>query len=143
MSTELITLEEEEDIDLADEMMRLGRVRHLPVVQGSRLVGLITQRDLLRIQVSSLADLSPDESHDINRRIQARDIMNHQVRTVEPDTSVLEAAKLMRHNQYGCLPVVHKDALLGIVTEADFVQLIIDALESNEDGDAPSEPTKP
>jgi len=131
MSTELITLDEDEDLDLADEMMRLGRVRHLPVVQGGRLVGLVSEKDLLRVQVSSLADLSAAESHDINRRIPVRDVMTHEVHAVDPEMPVLEAARLMLHTKLGCLPVVEHGLLIGIVTEGDFVQLVVDALASN------------
>ena len=132
MSTELITLDEDEDLDLADEIMRLGRIRHLPVVRGSELVGLVTHRDLLRAQVSVFADLSPDETHELNRRIRVREIMNRQVRTIDPDATALEAARLMRTNHFGCLPVVEKGRLVGILTEADFVQLVIDALVNEE-----------
>jgi CBS domain-containing membrane protein len=128
MSTELVTLEEDETLQLAETVMRHGRIRHLPVISEGRLVGLVTHRDLLRTQVSSLADLSPEERADIKLSIQVREIMSTEVKTVPPDMPVLEAAKIIKSNKYGCLPVTEKGRLVGIITEADFIDLVIRAL---------------
>ena len=65
MSSELVTLAEHESLDLADEIMKLARIRHLPVVNNNRLVGLVTHRDLLRAQVSSLTELSDEEREEL------------------------------------------------------------------------------
>jgi CBS domain-containing membrane protein len=129
MSSNLVTLDENEDLELADSAMKYGRIRHLPVVKGRYLVGLITHRDILRAQVSSLADLSPEESSDIREAIKARDVMQKDVKTIAPDVSVLEAARILKDNKYGCLPVVDGQTLVGIITEADFIDLVIRALE--------------
>ncbi len=129
MSTDLVTLEEDEDLDLADSAMKYGRIRHLPVVRGKRLVGLITHRDLLRAQVSSLADLSPEENSEVNVGIKAHDVMQENVTAIGPATPILEAARIIKNNKYGCLPVVDDKNLVGIVTEADFISLIIRVLE--------------
>ena len=129
MATDLVTLEEDEDLAIADTIMNLARIRHLPVVQDGRLVGLITHRDLLRAQVSLFADLSPTESDQLKRQILAGDIMTRDVRTVTPDTPVLDVAKQMFRRKIGCVPVVDGERLVGIVTEADFVRLVIDGLE--------------
>jgi CBS domain-containing membrane protein len=129
MSTNLVTLDENENLDLAENAMKYGRIRHLPVVRGKRLVGLITHRDLLRAQVSSLADLSPEENSEVNVGIKAHDVMQESVTTVGPTTPILEAARIIKNNKFGCLPVVEDKNLVGIVTEADFIDLVIRALE--------------
>lgn len=132
MSTNLVTLEESEDLELAENVMRFGRIRHLPVVRdGNELVGLVTHRDLLRAQVSSLAGLSPDERASLSLSIKAGEIMATDVQTVEPGTPVLEAARLLKKHKYGCLPVVEERELVGIITEADFIDLVIRALENS------------
>ncbi|MBT6489689.1 MAG: CBS domain-containing protein, partial [Deltaproteobacteria bacterium] len=95
MSSELVTLAEHESLDLADEIMKLARIRHLPVVNNNRLVGLVTHRDLLRAQVSSLTELTAEESKDINSHIPVAQIMTRQVMTMKPTTSALEAATIM------------------------------------------------
>ena len=132
MSTTLVTLDPVESVDLAEKAMTYGRIRHLPVVEGERLVGLVTHRDILRAQVSSLVALSPEERTEIKTSVPVREIMRREVRTVTPDTPVLEAARVLKENKYGCLPVVEGDKLVGIITEADFIDLVINALEREQ-----------
>lgn len=137
MTESVITLNEDEDLGLAEEIMKLGRVRHLPVIDANdRLVGLITHRDLLRAQVSSIAGLTADEDKAIKRSLRASQIMNTGVQTVAPTDKALTAAQTMQHEKIGCLPVVDAGKLVGIVTEADFLGLVIRALSSNE-GEGP------
>ncbi|XXF75152.1 CBS domain-containing protein [Myxococcaceae bacterium GXIMD 01537] len=116
MTRDVVTLKETQNLALAEELLRLNRIRHLPVVRDGKLVGLITHRDLLRAAAGRKGDpaLQP---------LWAADIMTWEVRTVRPDTSLREAVDLMLDNKYGCLPVVGEDgALLGILTEADLVR---------------------
>lgn len=130
MSEDLITLKVNEDLNLAETVMRLGRIRHLPVVNDKdQLVGLITHRDLLRAQVSILAEISEEERADLSRSVQAGQIMSRDILTVSPDASALEVARAMRDHKFGCLPVVDDGKLVGIITEADFMDLVIRALE--------------
>lgn len=128
MSRELVTLRRDESLNLAEQVMRLARVRHLPVVEQERLVGLVTHRDLLRAQVSVLAELSRDERREIHTAIRVEDIMIGEVRTIGPGAPAVEAARQMRDLMLGCLPVVEDDRLVGILTEADFLDLAIRAL---------------
>lgn len=132
MSTNLVTLDEDESVDLAEKAMTYGRIRHLPVVDGERLVGLVTHRDILRAQVSSLVALTPEERTEIKTSVPVREIMRQEIRTITPGTTVLEAARVLKENKYGCLPVVEEGKLVGIVTEADFIDLVINALEQEQ-----------
>lgn len=130
MSRELITLEREQSLPLAKELMRLKRVRHLPVVDHEgRLVGLVTHRDLLEAQVSALASLSDSDREELQLAVPVSRIMREQVWTVTPDTYALEAARIMRDHRYGCLPVVDDERLVGILTEADFLDLTLAVLD--------------
>jgi len=125
MTRDVVTLEEDENLLLADDVMRLGRIRHLPVVgAGRKLVGLVTHRDMLRASVSSLAGIGRVEDATIKRAIPVREVMARDVVTIGPDRPAVEAAELLLHRKVGCLPVVDEDGrLVGIVTEADFVDL--------------------
>jgi len=134
MSRDVVTLDANESLLLADDVMRLGRIRHLPVVEDGRLVGLVTHRDLLRASVSSLAGLSRSEEATIKRAIPVREVMSRDPLTIAPDRPALEACRILLDRKLGCLPVVDAGGrLVGIVTEADFVSLARRFLEGQRD----------
>ena len=122
MTRELVTVQEGDDLALAESILRLGGIRHLPVVREGKVVGLVTQRDLLRSGASGGGPAA--------RAILARDIMTSEVTTVAPDTSLSQAAHLMLRHKYGCLPVCGPDgSLVGIITESDFVRFAADVVQ--------------
>jgi CBS domain-containing membrane protein len=126
MSTDLVTLTEEETLDHAQRCMARGRIRHLPVVRDRRLVGLITHRDLLAASFSIFAEVERTEQRRIFDTIRVVDAMHRDVVTVSPDLRAAQAARILLENKYGCLPVVDADnILIGIVTEADFLRLTV------------------
>lgn len=130
MVRDVVTLDEGESLLLADDVMRLGRIRHLPVVAGGMVVGLVTHRDILRSSVSSLVGLSRSEDAEIKRSIPVRKVMRREVSTIGPDESAAAGCRLMLERKIGCLPVVEEGGrLVGIVTEADFLQLALRCLE--------------
>lgn len=123
MSTDLFTLNEDDNIETLEELMKWRRIRHVPIVSlEGQLVGLITHRDFLKIAVSELARITKGEKQKIYRSIPVTEIMGHKVITVEPETSLREAAGLLYQHKIGCLPVVKNEKLVGIITEADFVK---------------------
>jgi CBS domain-containing protein len=130
MTTRVETLDPSDDVDLADMVMRLDRLHHLPVVSDGQLVGLVSQRDIARHQVSPSSGLSLEAQRRANLRVKVRDMMVTDVATVPPGTSVLEAAELMRERYLGCLPVVDDGELVGIVTGTDMLGLLIQELEA-------------
>ena len=116
MTRELVTLKETQNLAVADELLRLNRIRHLPVVREGKLVGLITHRDLLKATGLKCPD-------PVRQPLWASDIMSRQVRTVGPETPLRDAVRVMLDNKFGCLPVVGEgDTLVGILTEADLVR---------------------
>jgi CBS domain-containing protein len=110
-------------------LMEDDHIRHVPVVdENHRLLGIVSHRDVLRSQEGSLSGAPTVEQSHMNRWIEARWLMTKEVRTVNPDTSALEAALTMRSHGYGCVPVVERGVLVGMVTEADFVEYAIQSL---------------
>jgi CBS domain-containing protein len=126
MSTELVTLTEDETLAHAERCMDRGRIRHLPVVRNGKLVGLVTHRDLLAASFSLFADVDRDEQRRVFATIPVKELMHRDVVTVSPDLLVSEAARILLKNKFGCLPVVaDDDTLLGLITEADFLRLTV------------------
>ena len=131
MSTDLVTLSENENMNLASLIMTKARIRHLPVVDdNNRLQGLVTHRDLLRISISEVAGLSEKERQNLLEAIPVREVMRTEITTIGPDTDILQAAKMLISHKYGCLPIVDESGKLeGLVTEADFVQMMVRMME--------------
>ena len=130
MSTDLVTLTEDETLAHAQRCMARGRIRHLPVVRERRLVGLLTHRDLLAASFSIFAEVDHAEQRRIFGTVPVVEAMHRDVVTVTADLSVKEAAGILLKNKYGCLPVVSESGeLVGIVTEADFLRLTVRLLQ--------------
>ncbi len=114
--------------DVVDLMDQHG-IRHVAVVEApDRLLGVISNRDVLRSQEGSLSGTLSDEQSHMNRWIEARWVMTKEVRTVYPETPALDAALMLRSHGYGCVPVVERGRLVGMLTEADFVKYAIRSL---------------
>lgn len=119
MTVDPLVLAVDETLLVAEMFMRLAHIRHLPVVDGSRVVGLVTHRDLLAAATGQLASERADGDE---TAVQVKEIMREGVRTVESTTDARKAIDLMIDHKYGCLPVTQDGHLVGIVTEADFLK---------------------
>lgn len=129
MTHQVVTLNEEDDlVDINENMETLG-LRHLPVVDDGRLVGIVSHRDVLRVSAGTLEPGAAQRDAILKERTFVRDIMTRNVVTVRAETTVAEAAQLLLRHKFGCLPVVDEDGMLvGIVTEHDFVRLLVDMI---------------
>jgi CBS domain-containing membrane protein len=125
MQKEVTTLDLADNLDVADDIMTLGRVRHLPVVDSkNRLVGIVSQRDLLKASVASVLNLDRTVEHDWLKAIPVRLAMIGDVSTVTPDTPLNSALTIMITKKIGCLPVVHDGILVGLLTETDCLEIL-------------------
>jgi CBS domain-containing protein len=123
MSTDLLTVREDEPIDLVANLMDWHRIHHVPVEDNEhRLTGLVSHRPLLRF-------LAGDEVRKEDGPIPVSRIMARDLVTIGPDTSTLEAIDTMRRHRISCLPVVQDERLIGIVTEHDFMRIAGQLLE--------------
>ena len=124
MSETLIVLREDETLsDLTDGMERFS-LRHLPVLRGERLVGLVNHKDILRAMVA-LTQRTP-----YHEPLRVRDIMSSDPLTVPPETPLGEAARLLLARKASCILVTDtQGSLLGIVTENDYLKLASELLD--------------
>ncbi len=121
MVKEVATLDVNDELSLANDIMRLGRIRHLPVVDGPRLVGIISERDLFRSSLAQALGYGTKATRDLMKTLRIKDIMVTQVTTVTPETELKDAVQLMVDKKIGCLPVVEDDFLVGLITETDIL----------------------
>ena len=120
MQPDVVTLRSADTLDLADDIMRLGRIRHLPVVDdGGRVVGILSQRDLFRAALSSLLQLGRRAEQEFLAKVPVGAAMTPGVFTIGPDASVRSAVRLMLDRKIGCLPVVADGKLIGLLGESD------------------------
>jgi CBS domain-containing protein len=103
-------------------LMRHRRIRHLPVLEDGRLVGIITDRDVRTVDPSPATSLGPGERHYLFERLTVRAVMTRPVITVTPRDSLAEAVRLMLENRIGCLPVLEDQRLVGILTGVDVLR---------------------
>lgn len=123
MQTVVTTLTIHDRLDFADDVMRLGRVRHMPVLDQTKLVGIISNRDLLAASLSRTLDFAATDRRTFLRSIEISEVMSHDLITTSGDATLREAAELMLRHKIGCIPVVKSDrTLIGLVTETDLLR---------------------
>jgi acetoin utilization protein AcuB len=110
-------------LDAALLLRRTG-FRHLPIVDGERLVGIITDRDVSRLSPSLLGKVSQKEYNAIFQNTPLEKVMTRNPIAVTPDMQVLEAVTILHNRKLGCLPVVENDRLAGIITITDMLGLL-------------------
>jgi acetoin utilization protein AcuB len=135
MTSPPITVTADTSIDRALELMREQQVRRFPIVsKGNRLVGIVSEKDLLYASPSPATTLSVYEIPYLLSKIKMRDLMTQEVITVTRDTPLEEAARIMADNKVGGLPVVEGDKVVGIITETDIFKLFLEMLGAREEG---------
>jgi CBS domain-containing protein len=121
MVKEVATLDVNDELSLANDIMRLGRIRHLPVVDGARLAGIVSERDLFRSSLAHALGYGDQASRDLMKKLRIKDIMVKEVTTISPEAGVCDAVKIMMNQKIGCLPVVEDNHLVGLITETDIM----------------------
>lgn len=126
MTREVVTLNRNERLAVADDLMKLGRIRHLPIVDDEGLlVGIVSQRDLFLSGLLRALGYGSHAQRQILDIVSIKEAMKTDVVTVSPDTPIRDAARLMLEKKIGCLVVTEGKRIVGILTESDFVRYAI------------------
>lgn len=119
----------------AQALMRENNIRHLPIVdEAGDLVGLVTQRSLLRALPSDLSGFSQFEISYLLAKVKVATVMVKDVITIDENTAIEEAARVMADRRIGCLPVVREGDLVGIITDNDIFTIMVDLLGARRSG---------
>ena len=126
MTDVVVTVDPEASVASARELMWRTNIRHLPVVDGERLIGVVSDRDVSRAAAPDMATLSRAQPPGAGRpQHEVRTVMTTAVQTVWPRDTVVYAASVMAQWKIGALPVVDNDRLVGIITTTDCLRALV------------------
>lgn len=129
MTANPIVVHPETAFDEAFQLLREKKIRRLPVVdQNGNLVGIVVEKDLLRVSPSPATSLSIFEIHGLLAKLQIKEVMTKRVITVGEDCPLEEAARIMVEHKIGSLPILRDKKVVGIITETDIFKVMTEAL---------------
>lgn len=128
MSKDVITVPPDMPIMEARDLMKEKNIRRLPVVKGGKLVGIITQGDVQEAGPSDATSLSIWELNYLLAKTTVEEVMTKKVLTVSPNTTIEEAALIMRENKVSGLPVMEDGKIVGMITETDIFDVMVEVM---------------
>ncbi|KUK21987.1 MAG: CBS domain containing protein [Pseudothermotoga lettingae] len=134
MTTDVVTISPDASFSEAMELIRKRGVRRLPVVKNDKVVGIITEKDLLSASPSQATTLDVWELTSLLGKLKIKQIMKKDVIHVHPNTPIEEAARIMTDKKIGSLIVLENERMVGIVTETDIFKVFINMLGARENG---------
>jgi len=133
MSSPAVVVEPDVTLPVAITLMRERGIRHLPVVEHGRLVGIISRGDLREASISQAINADLYELNFMLNRLPVSRLMSREVFTIAPEAPVVDAAELMTEKKIACLPVVDDSgAVVGIITESDLLRMLVRKLREAE-----------
>ncbi len=134
MSRPPITIAPEMPIQEALALFKKERIRRAPVIKGGKLVGIVSEKDLLNASPSPATTLSVWEMNYLLSKLTVAEVMTKDVITVTEDTPIEEAARIMADNKIGGLPVVKGTRVVGIITETNLFKMFLELMGARERG---------
>jgi acetoin utilization protein AcuB len=134
MSKPVISIPPDMPIIDALNLMRREHIRRTPVIKDGKLVGIVSDKDLLNASPSQATSLSVWEMNYLLSKITVKDVMTKDVLTVSENTPIEDAARIMADNKIGGLPVMRGSHVAGIITETDLFKLLLELMGARESG---------
>jgi acetoin utilization protein AcuB len=132
MSRPVISISPEESINDVLAMFRREHIRRAPVMKDGRMLGIVSERDLLNASPSSATTLSVWEVNYLISKVKVKDVMTRKVITVDKDTPIEEAARIMADKKIGGLPVTSADKVVGMITETDLFKVFLELMGARQ-----------
>ena len=126
MTRKVITVSPEDSIADAAKLTKEKGIKHLPVVHGGKLKGILSDRDIKEYVPSKATSLDVYELHYLLAKTRVKEVMKTQAYTTTPDAPIEEAAMLMLDRKIGCLPVMEDNKLVGIISDRNIFQVLVD-----------------
>jgi len=127
MTTNLVVLNKTDDLDTAEQLFKKHKIRHIPVVDGERIIGMLSLTDLLRI---SFADGAYEDEENVETVVYnmftVPQVMAKNVQSIPSDATIKEVAEILAKKEFHALPVVQNEKLVGIVTTTDLIKYLLD-----------------
>lgn len=134
MSQPVISVSPDTPIHDALAMFKKEHIRRAPVIKDGKMVGIVTETDLLNASPSPVSTLSVWEMNYLLSKVTVKQVMSKKVLTVKRDTPIEEAARIMADNKLGGLPVVDDNKVVGIITETDLFKVFLELMGAREKG---------
>ncbi len=126
MTKNVIKLNLKDDLTKAEALFKKNKIRHIPVVNGNRIIGMLSYTDLLRISFVDAIDDDEVIDATVYNLFTVEQVMAKNLITISPETTIKEAAEILSSKEFHALPVVLGDLLVGIVTTTDLIKYLID-----------------
>jgi CBS domain-containing membrane protein len=127
MTTKVITLNHSDDLETAERLFKKNKIRHIPVVNGDAIIGMLSYTDLLRI---SFADAIDEDEQEVDTVVynmfSIEQVMAKSLISVGPNTTIKEVAEILAKNEFHALPVIDDKKLVGIVTTTDLINYLLE-----------------
>lgn len=126
MTKDVITLHSSDSLELAEHLFKSNHIRHIPVVRGEMIIGMLSYTDLLRI---SFADAVDEEEETVDTVVYnmftIEQVMAKNILSVSSSSTIKEVAEILAKKEFHAIPVVDNDKLKGIVTTTDLINYLI------------------
>jgi CBS domain-containing protein len=127
MTTKVITLNHNDDLETAEALFKKNKIRHIPVIKGKKVIGILSYTDLLRI---SFADAVDEDEYEVDTVVYnmftIEQVMAKNLISVNSQATIKEVAEILAKREFHALPVVDEDKLVGIVTTTDLINYMIE-----------------
>ncbi|MBS4040856.1 MAG: CBS domain-containing protein [Flavobacteriales bacterium] len=126
MTTNVVKINISDDLTKAEHLFKKHHIRHIPVVSGNTIVGMLSYTDLLRISFVDAVDEDADVVDvTVYNMFTVEQVMTKKLVTISPETTIKEAAEILATHEFHALPVVHDQLLVGIVTTTDVIKYLL------------------
>jgi CBS domain-containing membrane protein len=126
MTKNVVKLNLQDDLTKAETLFKKNKIRHIPVVNGNKIIGMLSYTDLLRISFVDAVDEDEVIDATVYNMFTVEQVMAKNLITIDPETTIKQAAEILSTKEFHALPVVESGLLVGIVTTTDLIKYLID-----------------